>query len=463
MTSDAPREPNRGRFAVIMLAISLLSVELLAGMQRYLSQTVLPLMADELDGAHLYGVLDAAAQAPMFLTIPLGAWLLSRYRISQLMLWLTAVTVVGALACALAPTMPVFIAGTALRALASGALATVGMGAISQGLPTKYRQIVLAGMSGVWVISSIIGPVYAVAVSSLLGWRWAIVLYLPLLLLARMMIARYMPERTEEAVTEQAPWKWSIVLATGAVVLSLPVGPLSVVAVCVGVALMLWATSALLPDGTFTAALGRRAGLTALLVTAAVYFGAAMVLSVVAHDAFGLEPAQYGFVIAAPGLMWALAGLWCGFHPAVGEAFRRRVLGAGGVLALGVATVLITTLVAETETSAFVGLLLGSALLGLGMGSMYPDLLGRCLTQPESDDGITHDRMAAAVVLAESVGMAIATTAAYTWLGDGFGLATEPLVRSQILYAALAVLSVLMLNRLIAASRSGTDVRALSS
>ena len=109
----------------------------------------------------------------MFLTMPLGAWLLSRFRIGDLMLSLTLVTIAGALVCALAPSMPFFIGGTAIRALASGALATVGMGAISRGLPPRYRQLVLAGMSGVWLISSVIGPVYAVAVTSLLGWRWA--------------------------------------------------------------------------------------------------------------------------------------------------------------------------------------------------------------------------------------------------------------------------------------------------
>lgn len=447
---------NRGRVAVIMLAVSLLSVELLAGMQRYLSQTILPLVASELDGAHLYGALDAAAQAPMFLMMPIGAWLLSRFRIGQLMLSFTALTVVGAAVCALAQSMEVFIAGTAIRALASGALATVGMGAISRGLPPRYRQLVLAGMSGVWVISSVIGPVYAVAVSSVFGWRWAIVLYLPLLLLARMMIARYMPERSEEVPPEKAPWKWAVVLALGAVVLSLPVGAWSAAVVLAGAGLMLWATAVLLPVGTFRAAHGRPAGLSALLVTAAVYFGASMVLSVVAHDAFGLEAGQYGFVIAAPGFLWAVAGIWCGSHPAVGGAFRRRVMLGGAAVAVGVVALLATTLAADTEATAFVGLLLGAAVLGVGMGSLYPDLLGRCLTQPEPGDGISQDRMAAAVVLAESVGMALATTLAFTWLGAGLGLDSDPVQRSQVLYVVLSLLALLMLNRLAAASRSRT-------
>ncbi len=78
---------------------------------------------------------------------------------------------------------------------------------------------------------------------------------------------------------------------------------------------MLRAAWTLLPARTFAASSGRPAGLSALMVSAAVYFGASMVLSVVAHDAFGLEARQYGFIIAAPGVMWAIAGLWCGVPP----------------------------------------------------------------------------------------------------------------------------------------------------
>ncbi|WP_182113113.1 MULTISPECIES: MFS transporter [unclassified Actinotalea] len=443
-----------GRFAAPVLALSLVFVEFLAGMQSYLSQTVLPLVAAELDGAHLYGPLNAAAQAPMFLTMPLGAWLLSRFQVGRLMVVFTAVTVTGAVICAVAPSMGWFIAGTAVRAFASGALATVSMGAISRGLPPRYRQLVLAGMSGVWLFSSVLGPVYAVAAMAAFGWRWAMVLYLPVLLLARMLVARYTPERTEEVPAEKAPWGWSLVLAGGAAVLVLPVGAWSAVALAAGVSLMLLAARAVLPAGTFGRSRGRRAALAALAATAAVYFGASMVLSVVAHDAFGLGPERFGFIIAAPGLLWAAAALWTGTHPALDDAaFRRRALPAGASITTGVAVLLGTTLLADDASTAFIGLLLGACLLGLGMGSVYPDLLGRCLRQPDQPDGISDDRMAAAVVIAESVGMAVATTSAYAWLGTGLGLLDGPVPRAQVLYLVLLPLAVVMLQRLAAASR----------
>ena len=455
MTAPAP--VPRGRFAVLMLAGSLVLVEFLAGMQRYLSQTVLPIVAAELDGAHLYGPLDAAAQAPMFLTMPVGAWLLSRFRVGRLMVVLTLVTVVGGVVCATAAGMGQFIAGTAVRSLAAGALATVGMGAISRGLPPRYRQLVLAAMSGVWLFSSVLGPLYAVTATSAFGWRWAMVVYLPLLLLVRAMVARYMPERTEQVATEPAPWGWSLVLATGSAVLALPLGAWSAVALLVGGALMLRAAAAVLPTGTLRARGGRRAALSALMVTAAVYFGAEMVLSVVAHDGFGLGTGQLGVIIAASGFAWAATGLWAGARPAADDTvFRRRMVGGGAVLAAGVVGLLVTTLLADAR-QAYPGLLCAAAVLGLGMGMLYPDLLGRCLARPERDDGISEDRMAAAVVVAESVGLALATTTAFAWLGTGMGVVDDPVTRAQVLYAALVPLAVVMVARLATAARPLDD------
>lgn len=448
---------GRSRQHTLVLALSLIGVEFLAGMQRYLSQTVLPLMASELNGESLYGPLNAAAQAPMFFMMPVGAWLLSRYKLGHLMLFFTMLTVCGATLCALAPSMTVFIMGTAVRAFASGALATVSMGAISKGLPERHRQLVLAGMSGIWLLSSILGPGYAVAAASLLGWRWAMVLYLPVLLFIRAVIARSMPERAEQTDDGPLPWHCSLLLAIGAAILAIPAGQWSAAAVTVGAALMLWAAIRLLPSGTLKARAGRPANLGALLLVAAVFFGGTTVLSVVAHDSFGLSAGWFGIIIAAPGLLWAITALWTGSHPALESVrFRRRAMPAGVAMMIGLLVLSATTVLADGATSAFTGLFIGASIAGAAMGSLYPDLLGRCLQRPSVDDGISEDSMAGAVVLAESIGLAISTTVAYSWLGTGWGFDTGPLQRSQVLYLALLPLAALMLRKLWTAARTGT-------
>ncbi|WP_087508682.1 MFS transporter [Cellulomonas iranensis] len=453
--APTPADPVRPRRAIVALTASLLTIELLAGVQTYVTQTVLPLLVADLGGAHLYGPLDAAAQAPTFLMLPAGAWLLARFRTDRLLLWFTALAVVGSATCALAPSAGVLLAGTAVRAVAAGALATVSMGAIVRGLPARHRQLVLAGLSGTWVVSSLLGPLYAVAVAQHLGWRWALVLHLPLLVAARAVAARCVPSEPAAGAGERVPWGWAVVLAAGSLTLALPVGPWSALAVAVGAALMLRAAAALLPAGALRARRGRPAALSALLAVASAYFGATAVLSVVGHDALGLAPHAYGLVVAVPGLAWAVCGLWTGAHPALDDArFRRRGARAAWGLVAGAAVVAVTGALADRPALVLAGLLVGAALLGGGMGSLYPDLLGRCLARPDPDDGLSDARAATAVVLAEAVGLALATTAAFTWLGSGLGLVHEPRTRVVVLYAALVAVALVAARRLAAAARS---------
>ena len=54
------------------LAMAVLVVELLAGMQVYINQTVLPLVAVDLGARAHYGLVTAAATMPSCLTMPLG-------------------------------------------------------------------------------------------------------------------------------------------------------------------------------------------------------------------------------------------------------------------------------------------------------------------------------------------------------------------------------------------------------
>lgn len=452
------------RTSAVLLAAALLSVELLAGMQVYLSETVLPLVAADLDGTSWYGVLNAAGQAAFFLTIPLGGWLLSRFRIQPLFLALTLVTVVGAVVGATAGSMAAFVAGDVLRSLAAGALATVSLGAISRGFPPRLRQLVLAGMSGVWVISSVAGPVYAASVASVLGWRWAMLLYLPLLILARAVIVRHLPPREEESGHEAAPWRWALLLATGALLLALPVGAWSALVIAVGAAALLRAAVALLPPGTLSGARGRPAALAALFAATGVYFGATLVLTVVAHDGYGMAAHEFAWLIGAPGFCWAVTGLWCGARPAEASAFGRRVLAgglliAGGVAALLTTTLMATTLVATTTDVVWGGILLGGSVAGAGMGMIYPALLGACFTPPEGGDGISEDHMASAVILAEAIGTTLVAAVTFSWLGTGLGTGVGMADRPWLLYAALAALAVPMVRLLQGAgARHATDL-----
>ena len=82
----APPRPAAGQIA---LALGLLLVELIAGIQTYLSQTVLPLMAAELNAQSLYGLVTATVLVANFAGLPLGLGLAARFRIPRLLVAFT--------------------------------------------------------------------------------------------------------------------------------------------------------------------------------------------------------------------------------------------------------------------------------------------------------------------------------------------------------------------------------------
>ena len=147
---EAPPGPSLGALLGSRtghLALAVLVVELLAGMQVYLNQTVLPLLATEMGARNAYGLVTAAAQVPAFLTMPLGGAMLTRWRPARLMTVLTTLLVSGAVVGALAPNIEFYVLGEILRGsgvAAAGALATATMGVMVTGLPDAWRRLCLA-------------------------------------------------------------------------------------------------------------------------------------------------------------------------------------------------------------------------------------------------------------------------------------------------------------------------------
>lgn len=401
------------------IAISLVVIELVAGMQAYVTQTVTPLMAGELDGRQFYGVLNASAQIGQFLTMPLGGALLTRFRATTLLTWLMPVTAAGAVLCALAPAMPVFIAGTVVRTLASGALATVGMGVIVTEMPKQWRTMTLAALSGIWVVSSLVGPTYASWFSSVAGWRWAMIAYLPAFFAARGVIAwqlRSSPPDTANMTTLKIPS--AVVLASGIGLIALFTTPSWWrAALCViGIAAVVVSAAKLLPGGVVRLRRGRPSAIAAMFVLCGTYFGASSLTAILAHDVLGFSAAGIGVLLAAGGLGWAVVGLYCGRRPAEsGSVFLSRAKRAAALLATGL-LVMGASLLEPALGPAASGVVftLGWLVAGLGMGFGYLDLMNR-IAQP-SDDGIGQLEAATALVLVEATASALFATVATTSL-----------------------------------------------
>lgn len=417
----------------------MLVVELLAGMQTYINQTVLPLVATDLGARAHYGLVTAAAMVPTFLTMPLGGSMLARWRADLLMTALTGVLVAGAVTGALAPNVGVYVAGEVLRGLAAGALATVSMGVLVAGLPEAWRRLFLAAGSATWIVSSILGPGYAAAVSQAWGWRWALVAYVPLLVAARLLMAReirglHVDDDESHPPLVPALMMGAGVAAIGAVpaasVLFLPVGAGAVAAV-------IWACARVFPPGTMRLAPGRRAALAALAWVCATYLTLDYLVSPAAHDILGLGPAAVGWALTCAGLTWSSIAIWTAAHPAR-DRHRFRTRTGAGAACFAVGGTLMT--LAFAAAAPWWCLHLGFATAGAGMGLTHQDTMIRCVTAPEdlggTPDGISQARIATSVTVANAAGAATLGTLTTTFVAP-----TAAGVQADLLVPTTAVLT----------------------
>ena len=424
------------------LTLAMLVVELLAGMQVYINQTVLPLVASDLSARAHYGLVTAAATVPTFLTMPLGGAMLTRWRADRLMTVLTGLLVAGAAAGALAPDVGVYVLGEVVRGMAAGALSTVTMGAMVAGLPEAWRRAFLAASSAMWVVSSLAGPAYAAAISSGWGWRWALVAYIPVLVAARLVMARQIRGLRVRDDDDGAPLAAALVMAGGvALIGAVPASapwfwPVS----ALGLGGVGWACSRVFPAGVLRLASGRRAALATLTWVCACYFALDFLISPAGHDVLGLGPIAIGWALTTAGVLWSAVAMWCGAHPARQQREYLVRTGLAGLLfAVGGGLVAVTL----TGEAPWWGLHAGWGLAGLGMGLTHQDTLIRCVTDPvelgRAADGISETRSATAVTVAVNVGGAALGTLVTTLVAP-----TSAGVEEVLVVPVVVVLTVML-------------------
>lgn len=423
----------------------MLSVELIAAMQSYVTGTITPLMAADLGAQEHYGLLVAAVQAALFLTMPLGAALLSRWSAATMLSWLTPVVVLGGVVSALAPTFPIFLGGRVLAALASGALMTVGMSALVTALPEAWRRGVLAGYAMVWLVASLVGPLYAGWTAAAIGWRWALVVYLPLLLLARAVVISRLRklDRAEQDRDRALGVRPAIALAGGITLVSLagPSWPALLIAMA-GAVVVVAAAGRILPPGVLTARRGRPSGILLLAVLCASFFGGQAIVAITAHDLLGRGAAAIALLLGAGGAGWSVMGAICSRWPARGPAFARRVALGSVCLAAGT-TVLAVSLLPATDAGWTLHLV-GWTLCGIGMGTCYVDTLNRVLDEPALPDGVGTSEAAQSLVMSEVIGTSLLTTVTATALAWVVVLPGERTAYSAVVYGALGALTLLL-------------------
>jgi MFS family permease len=401
--------------AALRLAAGVVALEFAAAVSSFVSATLLPTVATALDARAHLGLLLAGPTLGLFVALPLAPAVLHRLGPRRTLAAGMVAYLAGAVLSATAVSAWVYAGGRFVGGLASGLLAVFGISAVIRELDEGVRARVVAVSSAMWILPAFVGPPGTLALEHAVGWRWALLAPVPIVLAGRFLVAGAV--RTAPDEPAHRPVGRTLLVPAGVALLLATRSPVLVAA---GAVVALAGVVGLLPAGTARLRSGAPAALAAMLLFGTGWFGADGLVTVLFTDGYGTSVGRAAIVLSAAPLAWAVTSL----------AVPRKVPPAVG-LALAAAGV------AVVAASASYGLgLVAWTLAGVGIGLAYPGLYLRC-----TPAGGPAAALATAVITAEGFGALLGSAA------GGVLASTAGLTPAYAAFAAVLVLAAFVATR----------------
>jgi MFS family permease len=390
-----------------LLVVGLLMLEFATAMQYFAVAVVMPLVAHDLNAERYYGWLLGSYGMAMIAAAPLTPGITARFGRMRTAGLASVVFVVGGVLAAVSGSAVVFVLARVFQGFGSGVLTTFGVSAVAHSIPERLRKRVYSLISAMWLLPAFLGPVYASAVSDLLGWRWTLTLILPLVVVGRALVVRRagaMRQAGGGSGVQTPPFLRVLALIFGCLLLlggtSVNSAAGQVVAVG-GLVMVAVAARKLLPAGER----GPRLAVLAMLTLSLGYSGLDAMATVIARRGFGSSIAAASAVLTCDAVAWSsVAFLQPKFH----ERWKLSTGTAGvvGAVLVAVPVAALPVMLAAHLSSGTAMPLMWVAFLGSGsgMGFIYTNLP---VTAVGVRDTTTTDAFAAGLVLAESMGASL--------------------------------------------------------
>ena len=395
-----------------LLTAGLIALVTAAAFEGMAVPTVLPVLADELDGLELYGWAFSAFWLTNIIGITVGGSDTDRSGPARPLIIGTALFAIGLVVSGLAPSMPVVIAGRAIQGFGSGAVSAVVYAVIARAYAAEARPRMIALISSAWVIPGLVGPALAGLVADTVGWRWVFLGVVPAVVVTAAALwptlVRLGPARTADPGRSDGRRALDAVrLAVGSTMLlggpfagSIPLG---LVLVVVGAWLAVGALAHLVPRGTLTAARGRPAVIAAIFAIGFAFFGAEAFVPLAVVEVRGASVTAGGIALSAAAVTWA-TGSW--LQARVAAKGTRRALVVVGAALIGVGIALIATVLLPGVPALFAAV--GWAVGGLGMGLAYSMLTLLVLeTATPGEEGFSSAALALMFTLGTAFGAGV--------------------------------------------------------
>ena len=192
---------SRRRWAVVAGVMTGMAI---AALEATVVGTAMPTVIASLGGINHYSWVFSAYLVTSTVSVPVWGKLSDLYGRRLLYQIGISVFLLGTLLSGISTSMEQLIIFRAIQGLGAGALVPLGMTIIGDSFTLKERAKMQAYFSGVWGLSSVIGPVIGGFVTDQLSWRWVFFINLPVGVVAALIIgfALKEPKKTQKPVID---------------------------------------------------------------------------------------------------------------------------------------------------------------------------------------------------------------------------------------------------------------------
>ena len=296
----------------LVLTITLVASEALA------ISTAMPVVANDLGGLGLYGLVFSAFLGGSLFGIVVVAGLIDRVGVLAPCVVGLALFAAGLLIGGAAPSMDVLIGARFVQGIGGGTIPPVAYVAIGRSLPESLRPRMFATLSTAWILPGLFGPAVAGFVAETFHWRLVFLGLLPLIAVSGSMSIRglrALPGGHSGAgggsvgrrLGEAAVLAGGVVLVTAGLASEPP--PLLAVLTVAGLVITAAALARLTPAGTLRARRGYPAAILLRGVLTFAFFCIDAYVALLLVEVRGWSATAAGVALTAATISWT-AGSW---------------------------------------------------------------------------------------------------------------------------------------------------------
>ena len=368
------------RNRIILVTAGIMLSLFLASMESTVVATAMPTIVSDLGGLEHYSWVFSAYMLASTTTVPLYGKLSDLYGRRKLYVGAMALFLTGSILCGRAGTMPELILARGLQGVGAGGIMPLAFILIGEMFNLEQRAKMQGLFSGVWGVSSIMGPLLGGFLVDQFSWRWVFYINVPFGLLAGGLVGFAWRDKIRIQGRPVVDYAGAALLTLSVITLlvGLTVTPgtstswILIAASVILFAFLLWvesrAADPILPLPLFRERLFSIATAQGML-TGWALFGSISFIPLFVQSVLMTSATQAGITISPMLLGWVGASI-IGTRLLLKVGYRK--LAITGMLLLTIGAFLMTT--ADAGISQ-IRLMVYVTLMGIGMGLSIPSFL----------------------------------------------------------------------------------------